>query len=211
MSNRSEDIERDIEATRRDMSRTAAEIERRLQPEHMLDSALGWVQGNPRGRALLDEVGEVVARNPLPLALIGVGIAWLAFEATRRPRRRHLAGYEPMRQRLGPDIPADRHHAHVEDGGQASLRGRSPDPDELLGRGRSPQSARDAAEAFRQQGAGQQDGTRPAAAVTGAAVGTSTVSTGTVTGGTVTMGPGATGPMTTGPGGGREPQEAPGP
>ncbi|QJE71925.1 DUF3618 domain-containing protein [Aerophototrophica crusticola] len=152
MATRTEEIEREIERTREEMTRTAAEIERRLKPDHVIDSAMGWVQGNPRGQAMANQLLDVVSRNPLPIALIGIGVAWLAFEMTRGQKRGRLNQYTPMRRRMGPNEPASRHHMHVEDGGRAYPKGSSPDPDELIGRVPSGERASDAAAAFEGQG-----------------------------------------------------------
>ncbi|ACI99404.1 DUF3618 domain-containing protein [Rhodospirillum centenum] len=149
MATRSEEIEREIEETRRGMSRTAAEIERRLQPESLLDGAVTWVRTSRRGRAMTEDVLDVVARNPLPLALIGVGVAWLAWEMTRHPSSGSASRYTPMRQRLGPDPRAETHHSHVEDDGRAARPGQAPGADEIIGRQPGTQSAREAAEVFR--------------------------------------------------------------
>lgn len=152
MATRTEEIEREIEQTRAEMTRTAAEIERRLKPDHVIDSAMGWVQGNPRGQAMANQVLDVVARNPLPIALIGIGVAWLAFEMTRGQKRGRLNQYTPMRRRMGPNEPASRHHTHVEDRGRAYPKGTSPGADEILGRVKSGERAADAAQAFEGQG-----------------------------------------------------------
>lgn len=172
MTTRSEEIEREIEETRRDMSRTAAEIERRLQPESLLDGAVTWVRTSRRGRAMTEDVLDVVARNPLPLALIGVGVAWLAWEMTRHPSSGSVSRYTPMRRRLGPDPRAETHHSHVEDDGRSARPGRSPGADEIIGRQPGTQSARDAAEAFRDSDrSGADTGPAAAAATAGAAAG----------------------------------------
>lgn len=152
MPTRSEEIEREIEDKRRDMSRTAAEIERRLRAENLVDGAVSWLRTSPGGRALADDVTDIVARNPLPVVLIGIGILWMAFEMTRGGGSRKLGRYTPMRRRMGPDPLAERHHTHVESGGSAATPGQAPQPDELLGRVPSGLSAREAADAFRQAG-----------------------------------------------------------
>lgn len=147
MATRSEEIEREIEETRRDMTRTVSAIERRLSPDGMMDGAMSWLRDNPKGRALVDDVTEVVARNPLPVVLIGIGLGWLAWEIAGGGRR-SAGRYRPMRDRLGPNFPAERHHMHVEDGGSSAYGG-SPDPETLVGYRRGTESAAQAAEAFR--------------------------------------------------------------
>jgi len=155
MAPRSEEIEREIEETRRDMTRTTAEIERRLSPDGLMNGAMTWLRTNPRGRAMTDDVMDVVGRNPLPIVLIGIGLGWLAWEMSNGGRRR-LAGYTPMRRRLGPDPRPERHHMHVEDGGHSARAGRSPDPADIVGYRRGTESAREAAAAFRDMRDGEE-------------------------------------------------------
>ena len=85
-----EELQREVEQTRSEISETLDEIERQLSPGQMLDQALGYFGGS---RQIGLAVGGLVVRNPVPVALIGLGFAWLAF-AGSRSRRREL--YEPM-------------------------------------------------------------------------------------------------------------------
>jgi hypothetical protein len=149
MPTRAEDIEREIEDTRAGMSRTAAAIERRLNPAGLVEDALSWLRGAPSGGAPDGGVAALVARNPLPVALIGIGTLWLAWEIVRgrsgAPEAESAAAW-PEGQ------PASRHHAHVEDDGSTAAPGLSPLADELLGRRSGVHAASDAAEAFADSG-----------------------------------------------------------
>ena len=79
---RPEEIERDIEETRAEIDTTLTQIERRLAPDQLLGRAADYLRRNGMGTRL----GEVIRENPLPVALIGVGLAWLALSAwSRRP------------------------------------------------------------------------------------------------------------------------------
>lgn len=156
MATRSQEIEREIEETRRDMTRTVGAIERRLSPDGMMDGAMSWLKTSPKGRAIVDDVTEVVSRNPLPLVLIGIGVGWLAWEMTNGGKRT-VSRYRPMRDRLGPNVPVERHHMHVEDEGHSAY-GRSPDAEDIVGYRRGTESAAQAAEAFRDMDRG--DGSR---------------------------------------------------
>jgi ferritin-like metal-binding protein YciE len=93
-----EEIERDIGDTRAEIADTLGTIERRLAPERLVDQALDYLRRGDTGTRL----GEVIKRNPLPVALVGVGLAWLAFTAwsDRRPaypRGYPTTGREPRR------------------------------------------------------------------------------------------------------------------
>ena len=77
-----EELERDIEDTRAEIADTLGTIERRLSPEQLADQALDYLRRGDTGGWL----GELIKRNPLPVALIGVGLVWLALRARSRPR-----------------------------------------------------------------------------------------------------------------------------
>jgi ferritin-like metal-binding protein YciE len=75
-------LEREVRAQRAEISETLTEIRQRLSPGQLLDAAL-------RGRGTRDNVariGSAMARNPLPVMLIGVGALWLALSNDQPPR-----------------------------------------------------------------------------------------------------------------------------
>jgi hypothetical protein len=97
--NRPQDIEREIERTRGEMSGTLHEIQRRLSPERLLDDGLRYLrQGGPA--RFTANLGETAVREPVPLALIGVGVAWLMFSSYRGNGRysRSVTEYAPDHQ-----------------------------------------------------------------------------------------------------------------
>lgn len=150
MSARANEIEREIQAARADMSRTAAEIERRLQPDSLIDTAVTWFQRNPQARAVIDEVTDLAVRNPVPLLLIGLGAAWLAYDFTRN---------RPPAARTGTPIPEPvRHTDRPATRPAADAATPPPTADTLLGRVPSPESAATAAHVFADAG---MDGTSP--------------------------------------------------
>jgi hypothetical protein len=74
---RADEIERDIEQTRADVSATIDAIQSKLTPGQMMDQAITYLRTSlpaDFGRNL----AETTRNNPMPVALIGVGIAWLA-------------------------------------------------------------------------------------------------------------------------------------
>lgn len=77
------DIESDIRAIRSRMDRTLDEIEYRLSPGQlsggMVDLVRDVVQGNPNRTA------RAIRENPVPVALIGIGVLWLAWAVSRTP------------------------------------------------------------------------------------------------------------------------------
>jgi ElaB/YqjD/DUF883 family membrane-anchored ribosome-binding protein len=74
-------IEARIEETRSDISDTLNRLQDKLSPGQLMDQALDFVRKGEVGKVGSDfasNLGSVVRNNPVPLALIGVGIAWLA-------------------------------------------------------------------------------------------------------------------------------------
>lgn len=89
----SQRIERDIERTRADMSETIDALERKLSPGELFDEFWGRVKSGDTGA----NVGETIRDHPVPLALMGLGLGWLAIEKATgsrgdQPRSRH--GYD---------------------------------------------------------------------------------------------------------------------
>lgn len=90
------EIRRDIERTRADMDRTLDQLERQLSPRQMADRAWSYLRGHGDG------IGETVREHPLPLSLMGLGMAWLAIEEARNG-----AGSTRGRVRVGTQEPAE--------------------------------------------------------------------------------------------------------
>jgi ferritin-like metal-binding protein YciE len=95
----SPDLEREVRAQRAEISETLAEIQGRLSPGRLLDEALR----NGRTRAGISHIASVMARNPMPVVLIGLGVLWLALSNDRpqrsmntRPARRDPGVAMPM-------------------------------------------------------------------------------------------------------------------
>lgn len=74
-------LERETEETRAEVERTLFELRARMSPGQLLDQAGDYFR-NSGGRAFLGNLRNQVVENPLPVTLIGAGIAWLAFSGT---------------------------------------------------------------------------------------------------------------------------------
>ena len=72
----SEELEREAEAVRNRMTETAETLQRKLSPGELLDE-IGTYLKNSDGPVALHNLKTQVRDNPLPLAFIGVGLAWL--------------------------------------------------------------------------------------------------------------------------------------
>jgi hypothetical protein len=83
MATETERLEREAEQTRAQLEQTLGELRARMSPGQLLDQATGYFR-NSGGRVYLHNLREEVVNNPLPLTLIGAGIAWLAISGAMR-------------------------------------------------------------------------------------------------------------------------------
>lgn len=72
---RSAELEREVEAQRAQVESTIGEIKDRLTPGQLVDEMLSYTKHG--GAHFASNLGSTVTANPLPVALIGVGLAWL--------------------------------------------------------------------------------------------------------------------------------------
>ncbi|HEY0845888.1 MAG TPA: DUF3618 domain-containing protein [Noviherbaspirillum sp.] len=99
---RPEEIESDIERTRADFSSTIDAIQSKLTPRELMDQAVDYALTTTPG-AFSANLVNTVRDNPIPVALIGIGVAWLmasgkqgqAAPAMRRQRYARRAAYYP--------------------------------------------------------------------------------------------------------------------
>lgn len=83
-SNRSpEEIEREIANTRSEIEDTLSQLQKDLSFSQLADRVMGYVRGS--GSDIAHTVGRSVRDNPMPIALIGLGITWFALSQRRGP------------------------------------------------------------------------------------------------------------------------------
>jgi Protein of unknown function (DUF3618) len=85
MPSPSEQREREADQTRAKLSGKLEELRARMTPGQVIDQLLDYAREGPAAefrRKLANEVRE----NPLPLVLIGIGIAWLIVASSRSSR-----------------------------------------------------------------------------------------------------------------------------
>lgn len=70
-----EQIEDEIRGTRRDIDRTLDALQSKLSPGQLLDQALAYAKDG--GGEFATNLGRTMSRNPLPVSLVGIGLAWL--------------------------------------------------------------------------------------------------------------------------------------
>ncbi|WDZ81869.1 DUF3618 domain-containing protein (plasmid) [Ensifer adhaerens] len=89
------ELEREIDADRQRIEETLHAIQERMSPGELMDEFLDYVRRSG-GAEFLKNLGGAMKANPIPVALTGVGLAWLlADPASRAP------------QTLPPDNGAD--------------------------------------------------------------------------------------------------------
>jgi hypothetical protein len=75
-SRRPHEIQAEIERTRREMDGTLNAIEHRLTPGQLYDQGMQYLRNNG-GTEFVTNLGNQAKRNPMPVALVGIGLAWL--------------------------------------------------------------------------------------------------------------------------------------
>ncbi len=159
-----EQIEREIEQTRRNTAATLAAIEDRLAPGRLMDEAWNYLRNSGQGQTFVSNLSTTVRDNPIPVALLAISLAWLAIASSRKDSRREEEFHEDDDAILTEDafrsshapahsyqveyVDPDQHHEHVSRSRADAPAGVSPTPDTLLGRERGGLSARDAARVF---------------------------------------------------------------
>jgi Protein of unknown function (DUF3618) len=85
-----QEIEHDIAATRAELGELLDEIERKLAPRQLLERGMDMLKDTMSGDAT--GLGETLRRNPVPLALIGLGVGWMLLSEGTRGRVSERAG-----------------------------------------------------------------------------------------------------------------------
>ena len=103
-------IERDIELTQDEMADTVQQLEDKLSPRSFARSLL-----SDDGANIGSEAWQVARENPVPVALIAIGAAWL-FATSDSPAIRRIR--DELRSRIGVGSSS----------GSSGLRSRSEEP-----------------------------------------------------------------------------------
>jgi MoxR-like ATPase len=85
MTSQSERFEREAEETRWQLAGTLEELRDRMTPGRVVDQVVGYTRDGPAAE-FLRNLGREVRENPMPLVLIGIGIAWLMLATSRTSR-----------------------------------------------------------------------------------------------------------------------------
>jgi ElaB/YqjD/DUF883 family membrane-anchored ribosome-binding protein len=82
----SEQLEHEADETRGRIEDTLGELRRRLSPGLLMDDVLGFAKESGGGE-FVRNLGREVSANPLPLTLMGAGLAWLMASQAWRPAK----------------------------------------------------------------------------------------------------------------------------
>ena len=85
MASQSEQFEREAEQTRWQLAGTLEELRDRMTPGRVVDQVIDYTRDGPAAE-FLRNLGREVRENPMPLVLIGIGIAWLMVASSRTSR-----------------------------------------------------------------------------------------------------------------------------
>lgn len=91
-SRRPEEILAEIEQTRHEMDSTLTELEQRLTPGQLVDQGLDYLRSSGANE-FVQNLGVQVKNNPLPLSLVGIGLAWLMASSKNPPSRYTTESY----------------------------------------------------------------------------------------------------------------------
>src|SRR5690349_18771616 len=80
----SEQLEREAEATRARISATLDELRGRMTPGQVVDQLVEYARDSGSGE-FVRNLGNQVVGNPLPVTLMGAGLAWLMLAGRRGP------------------------------------------------------------------------------------------------------------------------------
>jgi hypothetical protein len=86
----SAELEREVEASRGDLDRTVEALKDKMTPGQLFDELTHTMGG--AGNQLLGKLVDQAKENPLPVALVGVGLAWLMM-GSNKPSQPSTASY----------------------------------------------------------------------------------------------------------------------
>jgi hypothetical protein len=78
------ELERDVAENRDRIDQTLDAIQGKLTPGQLIDEGLTVLKHDANG--LLGSIGQIVRANPLPAALVGVGLVWLLLASASADR-----------------------------------------------------------------------------------------------------------------------------
>ena len=83
-----EEVQREVRQSRAEVEETLEAIQERLSPGQLFEQAVDYMRSS-NGSDFLRNLGAAVRDNPVPVALVGTGLAWLMMSGARSRRRRY--------------------------------------------------------------------------------------------------------------------------
>ncbi|MGC2080153.1 MAG: DUF3618 domain-containing protein, partial [Xanthobacteraceae bacterium] len=83
-------LEREAEQTRSQLAQTLDELRQRITPGQLVDEAVDYARDSGGGQ-FFRNLGHQATSNPMPVALIGAGMAWLMLSNDRTNRAEETA------------------------------------------------------------------------------------------------------------------------
>jgi ElaB/YqjD/DUF883 family membrane-anchored ribosome-binding protein len=126
-------IERDLNDTRSRLGSHLAQLQERLSPGQVVDDLMGYFRGKEGaefGRNLLDSARA----NPLPVALTGIGLAWLMTSKARGPAGLPVHAAPPVPQALASGAGESSLTARLHTAQQSVTRHPGEDDDDFAAR-----------------------------------------------------------------------------
>ena len=89
------ELEREVEAQRAEVEQNLDQLQNRLSPGQLMDQLFDYAK-NGNGAEFTRNLGRSMRDNPIPVALMGVGMAWLMAGggSTSHDRRSRWSGYD---------------------------------------------------------------------------------------------------------------------
>lgn len=95
-----EQIERELEETRTNVDKTISALQDKVSPGQMIDETIGYLsKGSGGPKEYFANLGETFKENPVPTALIAMGLGWLMVSSSSGGSSNQRGYY---RQRSGP-------------------------------------------------------------------------------------------------------------
>ena len=103
-----DEIMRETEKTRAKIKENLDSLERRVSPDEVLDQVGKAIEPARDGTVrFAHNLGAAVRENPIPAAMVGIGLGWLLISGRRSEGTRASTDYGEPTDRVDPSRPAD--------------------------------------------------------------------------------------------------------
>jgi hypothetical protein len=113
-------LEREAEQARSQLTQTLDELRRRFTPGQLVDQAVDYAKDSG-GAQFVRNLSRQATSNPMPVALIGAGMAWLMLSNDRQPSASRATSVD--RASKNTDAAAQRADQRLGSGGGPADKG----------------------------------------------------------------------------------------